>query len=58
MTRTLRRCFCTEDPMGPRFRNHVNRAFAIPRLAKACGWLGIIDTLLLPEYDLPSLPCN
>jgi 2-polyprenyl-6-methoxyphenol hydroxylase-like FAD-dependent oxidoreductase len=43
---------------GLSFRNQVIRAFAIPGLAKLAVGSEIIDTLRLPEYDLPSFQRN
>ncbi|MGA7810492.1 FAD-binding domain [Bradyrhizobium sp.] len=46
--------FAPRTRWGLRFRNQVVRAFAIPGLAKLAIGREIIDSLHLPEYDLPS----
>jgi len=46
--------FAPKTPWGLSFRNQVIRAFGIPGLARLAVGREIIDSLRLPEYDLPS----
>ena len=50
--------FAPKTRWGLCFRNQMIRAFAIPGLAKLAVGREIIDTLGLPEYDLPSFRWN